>query len=788
MCVYSYATSKFCSNSKRTFLFFSRSTKDSGSDVIREGATSYLNQQQKVFLVPTLQGLVMMVVVGDKRNANLCDSRKKNDSNSTANIGETSYMCGGILKCNSVTTNKEEPYNFSEKLKTDVNANMGRGYFSSQAPRNNFVLNSGQKSLICDEFNKKNNATRNLSQLKQPHNFSLVPAQRREVSNISLPNNDEENDIYAKTLKCTSVTISGESSYNDGETLIKSDAISDDEEIIYCGEVVSGKSIGNDRQKSYMCDKLTKKSDTTADLSVLNWPQNVTIPAVQGKTMLIKGETRSVSPPRIDVNNYIFDAAPERSNNTESYVGGSYVRCNTLNSNLVAIIGEKSHVSSEDVKSNTVTSIERKASASGDTLKSNAGDETVRCNAVANAGKESVDPYVKLSESTTTEKLGTFNQHQKFALLPTTLGCMIVKLDKTRLNSNNTTDYCGDSLKNDPTENCAGNTTSENLPLGDATVLPGDQRQICFICGKIFDKESTLDLHLKTHNFLCDICGKVLLTSDKLRRHKRSHKERLFTCDICNKTFKFTYQLNSHHKIVHSGIKNHICNICGYAAAFKSALKAHENKHLHDFRYHCDVCGKGFHEKHQLKTHMNFHSRNQPFSCNICGKAFFYKHYLTRHKRTTHPEVQKDGSTKSFEGHECEFCGRVLKHKKTLLLHMSSHTGGNRTFLCDICGRSFRTNHQLEAHKRVHTGEKPFVCDVCAKAFGKKSSLRMHMCVHTREKHHRCDECGKSYTQQSSLIVHKRYHTGQRPYHCLLCNKGFVTKTQLKMHQNTVCV
>jgi hypothetical protein len=746
----------------------------------------------------------MLLVVQEKRNATLSSSGGKNDSNTTANIGETSYVCGGRLKSNSVTTDKEESYIFGEKLRSDIIENRAGNYFSSETPRCKAVMSSGHKNHLCGELSNKSNTSAYLAEMQEPLNSVSVPAQQgnvmnmREISKISLSSNNEENDIYAKTLKCNFFTTSGECNYSFGETL-RSDPVSENRESNFCGQMVRSKCTDSNGQKISMCDELPKRGNTTAESSALNGSQNIVqIPAMQGKTMIITRETRKVCPPRISVKNDVCSETPKGSNITENYVAGSYVCHSVLQSNAVASSGEKSCVSSEHLISNTVTNVGRNTYVSCETLGSNAAacsggsscitGETVKSNTVANTEKKCVISDVKLSESTTTEKLSTLNQHQKFALLPTTLGWMIVKLQETKPISNKKNGDCGDLLKNNPAPNSAESNTSENLALGDVGVLPDNQRHICVICGKVFDMESKLDLHVKTHDFLCDVCGKVLLTSDQLRRHQRSHKDRLHACNICKKTFRYSYQLNSHHKIVHSGIKNHICNICGYAAAFKSALKVHQNKHLHDFKFHCDVCGKGYHEKHQLKTHMNFHTRKQAFSCNVCGKAFFFKHYLTRHKRATHPEVKEDGSTSLFRGHECKFCGKVLKHKKTLLLHMSSHTGGNRTFLCDMCGKAFRTNHQLEAHKRVHTGEKPFVCDVCAKAFGKKSSLRMHMCVHTRERRHRCDQCGKSYTQQSSLIVHKRYHTGQRPYHCQLCNKGFVTRTLLKMHQITVCV
>jgi uncharacterized Zn-finger protein len=803
----------FYSYSKNTFFFFSRSTEHDGSDVLKEGAASYLSQQQKVVLLPTLQGLVM-VVVGDKKNVmpvcsekNYIDVNAPKESNTTGNTAETSYMCGGVLNSNSVMTKKVESSNVGITLRGDVIANRGESHFSGEVLRTKCIVNGGQKNYMYGEESKKSNATADLSALKQPLITASVPARqgkivnvRRELSKIQVPGSGENNDIYANTLTCQSNTTSGKRSCSFGESL-KSVAFSN-RESSFCDKSVSSKSVEGNGCKSNMCDELAKKSNTAARLSVLNQSPNVAVvPAMQGKTMIITRETRKISLPRIGVKNDICGTICKRSNITENCVGESYL-C-YKESDAAENGGGKSCVSSEVLQTITVKNTERRTCVSGEALRSNAtadsgrnsniSSETVKCSAVANTGGKDIATNMKLNEINSTEKLSTLNQDQKYALLPTTLGWVMFKLGQTRQNTKNETDACGDALKNNPAPKSAENKfSSVNTPeypvFVDVGTFAGKQRHICVICGAVFDMVSKLDLHLKTHSFLCDVCGKVLLTSDQLSRHKRAHKDRIYACNICSKTFRFNYQLNFHTKVVHSGIKNHICNICGYAAAFKSALKLHLRKHLRDFRFHCEVCGKGYHNKHSLETHMNLHTGKQSFLCNVCGKAFFFKHYLTRHKRATHPEVQEDGSTGFFRGHECQFCGRVLKHKKSLLLHMTYHTGVNRAFLCDICGKAFRTNHQLDVHKRIHTGEKPFVCDVCVKAFRTKSGLRMHMCVHTKEKRHRCDQCGKSYTQQSSLIVHKRYHTGQRPYHCQLCNKGFVTKTLLKMHQNTECI
>lgn len=159
----------------------------------------------------------------------------------------------------------------------------------------------------------------------------------------------------------------------------------------------------------------------------------------------------------------------------------------------------------------------------------------------------------------------------------------------------------------------------------DMRDVVGIQCHIFIVCGQVFDVESELGLHMKTHSFLCDICGKVLLTIDWLECNKQEHEEgHPHACDICNKTFKYGFQLRVHQKEVNSGIKSYICNICTSVAMFKSSLKTHLKRHDHDFRFHCDICGKGCYAKCQLQLHKNLHTGKQSFGCSVCGNAFSF--------------------------------------------------------------------------------------------------------------------------------------------------------------------
>ena len=45
----------------------------------------------------------------------------------------------------------------------------------------------------------------------------------------------------------------------------------------------------------------------------------------------------------------------------------------------------------------------------------------------------------------------------------------------------------------------------------------------------------------------------------------------------------------------------------------------------------------------------------------------------------------------------------------------------DKTFPCDICGKTFKHKHGLNNHTRIHTAEKTYECDVCKKAFSENS-------------------------------------------------------------------
>ncbi len=116
------------------------------------------------------------------------------------------------------------------------------------------------------------------------------------------------------------------------------------------------------------------------------------------------------------------------------------------------------------------------------------------------------------------------------------------------------------------------------------------------------------------------------------------------------------------------------------------------------------------------------------------------------------------------------------------------------------CNKSFRYNHALVNHYRVHTGERPYVCDFpgCTQAFARQSNLLTHRMIHLDRGMRRTfacpvPGCQKNFLKKTNLDDHMNLHLNKRPYGCDYpgCGKSFRCRSNLsghkRVHAKEVC-
>ncbi|CAG0887420.1 unnamed protein product [Cyprideis torosa] len=169
-------------------------------------------------------------------------------------------------------------------------------------------------------------------------------------------------------------------------------------------------------------------------------------------------------------------------------------------------------------------------------------------------------------------------------------------------------------------------------------------RVVCDICGKSVNKyvmEQHMDGHkggqyMHGGNHICAQCGKAFLTEHRLKRHQNVHRPADRVCAICGVGFRKPMALKE-HEAEHRGETLHSCKICNAGFYKIKALRKHEaNVHEIGKKHHCPYCPRSFYSKSSFQDHIGSHTGVKRHVCKICGSAYFFHGSLSMHIRTEH--------------------------------------------------------------------------------------------------------------------------------------------------------
>ncbi|MFT7804545.1 PR domain zinc finger protein 16 isoform X3 [Arapaima gigas] len=248
--------------------------------------------------------------------------------------------------------------------------------------------------------------------------------------------------------------------------------------------------------------------------------------------------------------------------------------------------------------------------------------------------------------------------------------------------------------------------------------------------------------------------------------------EQTYRCEDCDELFPSKPDLRRHQKYS-----------CNSTSSIFETLKEdfkQEQEDADEPVHECKDCEKVFPNEYSLGQHMIVHTEEREYKCDQCPKAFNWKSNLIRHQMS-------HDSGKRFE---CENCDKVFTDPSNLQRHIRSQHVGARAHTCPECGKTFATSSGLKQHKHIHSSVKPFICKCEPPCLGlryyypcpKASRLTPSQASDART--FIGEVCHKSYTQFSNLCRHKRMHADCRTQiKCKDCGQMFSTTSSLNKHR-----
>uniref|UniRef100_A0A672H0W9 Zinc finger protein 653 n=1 Tax=Salarias fasciatus TaxID=181472 RepID=A0A672H0W9_SALFA len=138
-------------------------------------------------------------------------------------------------------------------------------------------------------------------------------------------------------------------------------------------------------------------------------------------------------------------------------------------------------------------------------------------------------------------------------------------------------------------------------------------------------------------------CSQVYVAISSFQNHVNlvHRKGRTKVCPHpgCGKKFYLSNHLHR-HMIIHSGVRDFICETCGKSFKRKNHLEVHRRTHTGETPLQCEICGYQCRQRASLNWHMKKHTpeAHYNFTCEFCDKRFEKLDSVKFHKLKSHPD------------------------------------------------------------------------------------------------------------------------------------------------------
>ncbi|NWI76382.1 ZN142 protein, partial [Dryoscopus gambensis] len=298
----------------------------------------------------------------------------------------------------------------------------------------------------------------------------------------------------------------------------------------------------------------------------------------------------------------------------------------------------------------------------------------------------------------------------------------------------------------------------------------------CPRCDFVCHSEATLKCHVqKQHPHLeCSTCKETFATREALEEHKTQHFSH--RCELCSFAAKERQQLVRHYVESHEPAapqeKPLHCPFCDFACQHQLVFDQHMKGHGGTRVYKCSDCEYTTKNRQKITWHIRIHTGEKPYKCHLCKYACADPSRLKYHMRI-HKEERK---------YLCPDCGYKCKWVNQLKYHMTKHTG-LKPYRCDECEYCTNRADALRVHKETrHQEARSFICEQCGKAFKTRFLLKTHLKKHSEEKPYVCNACGRAFRWAAGLRHHYLTHTNEHPFFCRYCPYKAKQKFQVIKH------